>query len=269
MKLELLDRRVLGAIRLLNAATGLPLPDAIKINNPGSKFLRNPRGYYVIQGILGNASLEAHTKDFLTPPNTPEIVSVSLSLQIMPLNKQYLPRRYTLKLPRDPNPVNIQQENSLFKPVDVRLFLATNAPTAINWAVLRATVKEKDTNQRLPWALILVLRNGVSAPIARSLADWRGEALIAVPGVPATTWVEGSGPVLTTEIDITLEVIFDPTVQTIPDGVDFSRLTDPNQDYLPDPDDMEARRGSLRSGSVADKLAAGSDRATTLLVTLT
>lgn len=265
MKLELLDQRVLGAVRLLDATTGLPLRTMAKIQGIGIKFFRNSSGYYVIEQLAGNDSLQAHTTEFVQPPDTPAIGSVTLTLNIIPLDRQYLSRRYSLKLPRDPNPLNAKQENSLFKTVDIKLFRAAIAPTSATWGVLRATVKQKDTNHRLPWALIWVRRNSDSQVIAQSLADWRGEVLIAVPGIPAMNWVEGSGPVLTSEIDVSLEVIFDPAIQKIPDTADLSNLIDPNQGYLPNPDDLEGKQ----KGNLAYKLAAGRDRSDTLLVKLT
>ncbi len=83
-----------------------------------------------------------------------------------------------------------------------------------------------------------------------------------------TTPGAGAGAVLVNEIDVTLEIVFNPLLTTIPITSDLSVLTDPNAGYLPDPDDLEARRASLRSGSLPYKLASGRDRADTLAVTL-
>lgn len=266
MRLEQLDRRVLGAIRFLDATTGLSINAPILVSATGVNFVRNRSGFAVVFATPGYPDLQAHTEVFEQPPPTPNLETVSIVVQVTDPNRQYLPRRYTLKLPRDPAVENASAENSLFRPQDVLLYRAPIARTASGWAVIRGVVKDATTLQRLPWALIRVVQSG---KVAWSLADWRGEASIAVPEIPAITFSSDPGAVMTAEVEITLEARFDPSVQKIPDANDWFSIGNPNPDYIPDPDFLKtlpAKEVSLRSRDRPYKLASGQDRAETLLV---
>ena len=104
----------------------------------------------------------------------------------------------------------------------------------------------------LAGALIRVVRSSDSVRLALGLSDRRGEALVAVPGIPTTTFDAGDGPVLATEVDISLETFFDPS----------------QVGSTPDPDALEANRAGLRSSSTPARLAAGRVLATRLEVPL-
>jgi hypothetical protein len=92
----------------------------------------------------------------------------------------------------------------------------------------------------LSGALIRVLRSSDSVLLASGLSDARGEALVGVPGIPKTLWQEGAGPVLSTELDVTIETFWDAAATG-----------------LPDPDDLEARRAALLSATTTAKLSSG------------
>ncbi len=264
MTLVQVDRRVLGAIQLVDATTGSPIQRRLQVSGVGVQLVWNRSNYAVIYAAEG---LEAYTDSFLAP-TSPPLSTMSIQVSTIDPEGHYLPRQVMIKLPRDPDPTKATATDSLFQPIKVAVYRSPAAQVAAGWAVIRATVIEQTTNQRLPWALIRVVR---SAPVrvTLSLADWRGEALISVPGIPVTTPGAGMGSVLVNEIDVTLEIVFNPLLTTISITSDLSTLTDPNTGYLPDPDDLEARRASLRSGSLPYKLASGRDRADTLAVTLT
>ena len=76
--------------------------------------------------------------------------------------------------------------------------------------------------------------------LARGLSDVRGEAVVAVLGIPVTTWEVAAGPVMGTEIDVQVEVVIDPA------GV-----------AVPDPDHLEANRATLPNSQTILKLASG------------
>ena len=94
--------------------------------------------------------------------------------------------------------------------------------------MVRASVDARSTGAALPGALIRVVRSADSTPLGRGVSDERGEALVAIPGIPVTTWDSGSGSVLAAEIDVTLHVVYDQAVVG-----------------PPDPDDLEARQATL------------------------
>ena len=263
MTLVQVDRRVLGAIQLVDATTGAPIQRRLQMSGRGVQLVWNRGGYAVIYAADG---LQAYSQSFLAPAS-PALATVSTQVSVIDPEGQYLPRQVTIKLPRDPDSTKATAADFLFQPIRVAVYRSPAAQVASGWAVIRATVVDKTTSQRLPWALIRVVQSS-PAKVTLSLADWRGEALISVSGIPVTTPGAGVGAVLVNEIDITIEIVFNPLLTMIPIASDLSTLTDPNAGYVPDPDDLETRRASLRSGSLPYKLASGRDRADTLAVTL-
>ncbi|MBC7823512.1 MAG: hypothetical protein H7126_06480 [Candidatus Parcubacteria bacterium] len=261
MTLVQVDRRVLGAIGLVDATTRLPIARRLQVSGRDLHLVWNRSGYAVIYAAEG---LQAYSESFLAPASP--VATVSIQVSVIDPEGQYLSRQATIKLPRDPDSANADTANSVFQPISVAMYRSPAAQVASGWAVIRATAIEKTTSQRLPWALIRVVQSA-PAKVTLCLADWRGDALINVAGIPITTPGAGGGAVLVNEIDVTLEIVFDPVLTKISTTSDLSTLADPNAGYLPDPDDLEVRRGSLRSGSLSYKLAAGRDRADTLAVT--
>jgi hypothetical protein len=257
---EFLDRRVLGAIRLQDSVTGLALRRPLQLESGRLVLKRNRQGDYVIFDVLADADLHAHTTTFADAPSVPALESVSIELQIRDPLGDYLPRRYTLRLPRDRDP---QSTAAIAKPIIVPLYRSPSAGTELNWAVIRATLLDQATGKRLPWALVSVVRNGTTTV---AMSDWRGEALIAVPGIPVTTWDAGAGAVLATEVDVRLDVVFDPLLQTL---TLLDTDQNPNQAYVPNPDVLGSAAPTLRRGSQTGyKLAASRDRPDVIAVAL-
>lgn len=266
MILEHIDRRVLGAVSFIDATTHLRILAPLSVTAAGVKLMRNRRGFYVIASVPG---LEAHSLSFREQPATVALGSVEVTLSIVAPGMEYLPRRCTIRLPRDPAPANASRGDSLFRPMDVTLFPSPASATLPGWGLIRATVMELGTGNLLPWSLIRVMReeNPPSPPrmLAMGLADNRGEALVPVPGIPITTWGETSEAVVATEIDVTLEVVFDPEVIKIADTDALAAGVDPNAGYMPDPDILSQRPASASFGI---RLASGRTRVETLRLNL-
>lgn len=269
MKLEWSDSRILGAIRCMDAVTQLTILHDVRLSAVGVRFVRNRQGYYIMTTAPG---LEAYTHSFLLSDPAPPPTVLQL-IAIDPLGR-YLPRQVEVRLPRDPDPANASAASSVFQPTNVRFYPSPVAPIEPGWAVLRATVTESSQNQRLPWSLIRVtLPEDPTAYLSQ--ADWRGEALVAVPGIPITNWVsepseepDTDSPVSTIELDASLEVIFDPSVQPIPTTADLWTISDPNPNYFPNPERLNASPTAQRSAPLSLTLAAGRDRPANLAVTL-
>jgi len=257
---EFFDRRILGALRLQDVVTGLALQRHLQLKSERLVIKRNRQGDYVIFGILDAPDLQAHTTTFMDAPPVPALESISIDLLISDNLGEYLPRQFTLKLPRDRNPLSL---SAIIKPVVISLYRAPSARTEPNWAVIRATLTNEANSQRLPWALVKVVRNGTTT---LAMADWRGEALIAVPGIPVTTWDAGVGAVLATEVDVRIDVVFDSMLQTFP-ILDTGQ--NPNRSYIADPDALSSTAPSLRRGSrTGYKLAASRDRPDVIAIAL-
>lgn len=265
MRTEQITRRVLGAVRFVDGNTGSQIGRTIAVKAQGVKFIRNRSNLYVVADAPG---LREHRRVFEYPPASPALGSVSIELKVYDPLDRYLPRSCVLALPRDPDPENVDDlEISLFQPRDVELFSTPSAVEVPGWSVIRAAVHAEGSGERLPGAMFRVRRDVDGELIARGLSDWRGyalgEAMIGVPGIPVTTWSNGSddddgdgnGPVVVTEIPATLEVVYDP---------DFK----PMNGDLPDPEDIEARWDDLPSTSLSVQLASGRTEKATLEVDL-
>jgi hypothetical protein len=245
---DLIDTRVLGAVRFVDGATQQQISDGLAVDSTQGGFRRNGSGLWV---ILTAAGLEAHTIAFDAPPAAPPVASVPMTLTVADQSGRYLPRAATLMLPRDPTPANADQPASLFQAVNVILYPSPTAPVSPGWAVIRAHVQNKATQAPLQGALLRVLRTPDSQVLARGVSDDRGEALIAVPGIPVTTFSSGAGgPALATEIDVSVEASFDKDAGPVID-----------------PDAVEAKAG-LPKVTSPQKLAAGRQLPITMEITL-
>jgi|CXWL01.1.fsa_nt_gi hypothetical protein len=248
MTVDTLTRRVLAAVRAVDGVTGQQILSPLSVTGDGASWVRNRRGLYVLCEAPG---LELHQSTFLHPPASPPVESLALVVDLHDPKRIYLSRRQTIRLPRDPDPSRAGMEGSLFHPIDSRLYLSPVAPTLSAWSVIRATVVREGTDIGLGGALIRVTRVSDGSVLARGLSDDRGEALVAVLGIPVTTWEEAPGPVLASEVDVQVEVVWDPAAPVVPD-----------------PDDLEVRRATLPRGQTTVKLASGRTVVRTLTVSV-
>jgi hypothetical protein len=246
--IELVERRVLGAVRFVDAGTALPIRAPLVVEAPGVRWLRNRAGAWVIAAAPG---LEAHADAFATPPAEPPVESVAVELSIDDPARRYLARRRTVRLPRDGQPGNAEAAGSLFRAVDVAMFRAPAAAAPPGWAAVRAVVTATPAAVPLRGALLRVVRASDGVRLASGLTDPRGEALVPVPGIPLTTFEDGPGPVLATAVEVRIEVIVDPDAPRVPD-----------------PDDLEARRDALRAEVATATLSGGRTVAVALQVTV-
>ena len=248
MMVESLARRVLAALRVVDGVTGQAILSPLSVSGDGTTWVRNRRGLYVLTAAPG---FEAHQVAMGEPPADPAFGSRTLVIAMQDHSGTYLSRRQTIRLPRNPDPVQAEEAQSLFRPIECRLYLSPSAPISSAWAVIRASVVREGDLQVLGGALIRVLRTGDGQVLARGLSDARGEALVAVPGIPVTTWEASSGPVTGTEVDVQVEVVVDPAVG-----------------HVPDPDALEANRETLPSRQTVMKLASGRTVVRTLTVAI-
>ena len=155
MSADLLERRILGALRFVHGVSGAPLARVLVLRAPGVAWQRNRQGEYLITAVPG---LSEHTTAFLAPPATPPIGSVSVTVDVVDPLGEFLPRRVQLRLPRDPDPARADQPDSLFRALTVALFPAPAAK--IMTAIKRAV--------RLPWGRWPVSTSCAAADMRRS-----------------------------------------------------------------------------------------------------
>jgi len=195
---ERIEQRVLGALRLVDRATGGPLTRPLKVFSDSARLVRNLSGLYVVTQADG---LEEHTGSFLVPPGNPALRSNTYSIEVHDPLMHYLPRLVSLQLPRDSNPDNAGSPDSLFQPRDVAMYPSSTARLSPNWSTIRASVSlgpDPQTARPVRGCLIRIVDAGQDTELAWGISDERGEALVIVPGVPVTKFAdgenEGNGP---------------------------------------------------------------------------
>ena len=251
-ELERFDHRVLGALRLVDGATGAPIDQQMLVNAPGARILRNKSGLYVIREWT---TLAAHAAEFSAPPATPLVGSQPIVVAINDPGGRYLPRSVVIGLPRDPLPANAANVASLFRAVDVPMFPSSVAPVSGNWAVVRVTLTATPGGDALGGALIRVMSNG--NVIARGLTDWRGEALVPVVGIPITTWSTEPDVVVVSEISATIQAAFDAASGTRVTAAQLATGNAPGTTPSVNPTTLEANFAGLPQTGTNVMLAAG------------
>jgi hypothetical protein len=254
-ELEHTESRVLGALRCIDASGGMTITAPLQVRVAGARMQRNRSGLYV---IVRADALAAHESAFDAPPATPPPGAVALTATILDPAGRYLARTATLALPREPRPTHSAQVDSLFRPIEVAMFPASDASVGANWSVLRVSVRETASSDLLGGALLLVTSGADT--LGRGITDGRGEALVAVPGVPVTTWSEDPAAVVVSEIAAQLEVIFDPAAGRRVPLADLRAGRITQSPVLIDPDALESRRAALPHASLAVQLAAGREQ---------
>jgi hypothetical protein len=262
-ELERTEARVLGALRCVDATTGAPANAPLQVTVAQARVRRNRSGLFV---VVSADDLAGHEGAFQSPPDTPALGSVALTARIEDPSGRYLPRLAALALPRDPAPANAAEVDSLFRPIDVPLFPASVAPLGANWSVLRVTARDGVSGDALGGALVIV--SSAAGTLARGLTDWRGEALVPVPGVPVTTWSEDAGNVVVSEITAQAQLVFDTDTGTRVSAADLRAGRAPTAPPLVDPTLLEAGRNTLPNTSLTVPLAAGRSRSLTFLLAL-
>jgi hypothetical protein len=262
-ELERVEQRVLGALRCVDVNTGVALNTPMTVEIPQARLLRNRSGLHVIAHL---PALAAHEVAFDAPPASPALRSVLLTATVRDPAGRYLPRLAAIALPRDPAAGNANEATSLFRPIDVALFPASTAVTGVNWCVLRISISHNTSGDALGGALLLV-RQG-NRTLARGLTDWRGEALVSVPGVPITTWSDVPGSVVVNEITAQITAVFDPASGLRTSAARVRDGREPAALPLVDPDRLEAQRNTLPRANRAVQLAAGVSRVLSLSLAL-
>lgn len=234
---ETLERRVFGAIEFVDDLTGTRVLDPLRIGAPGVGLLRNRAGLYVIRELDGH---DDYTRQFDNAPPNPARSDVSL--QVEDPSQRYLPRSFTLSLPRllRAPTLPVTDANNALRPVTVRLWPAAALPVRATWAVMRLTVEVAGTNppQGLANVIVEATPHPAGMSVQRTMTDRNGDALIAIAGAPPV--LPDDGPVgLTREFTASVTLVLDRQV------VRSSAANTPLP--LPDPELVLRRRDALNA----------------------
>jgi hypothetical protein len=241
--------RVLGAVRMVDATVRSLVTAPLRVTADGVRIIHNRRGLYVVAEVPGS---EAYSARFALPvppvaPLPPAMGSAAVTLAIVDPARRYLPRRATIALPRNPDPGSAEGPESLFVPIDVELFPAPTAGISAGWATLRLSVKRQGSEDGLPFAFARVRRASDGAVLGRGVADARGEMLIAVPGIPVTSWSPTAGAAVTTStVSATLAACFDRNAVADPVAYPDPQQLESNFANLPHSADLQLDLASGR-----------------------
>ena len=210
---ELIEKRILGAIRWIDAVTLTPITLPLVVRSDHGRFVRNLSGLTVITAADG---LENYARTFdldtLPPGQVVTVGSIGLEGEVEDPTGAYLPARFTIDLPRDPSPAllppdNHRPPNSLFTPIDIALLPSPAARLAPGCAQVRVLILDEDG---------LPIRNALARVVATApgnailgcgLSDRRGEALVAIPGLKHFAPGATEDAVVSVETEARLEII--------------------------------------------------------------
>lgn len=280
--LDVNERRVLGAFRMVSATTGTSVDSDFVVDAGPLNVLRNRSGVFVVRdgpGMhdltlksdieIGIAVLKPFNLSGKSPapgasdsapapaPGMPAATALTqqeFALTISDRRSSYLPRRFKLKLPR--KNVTASDPDSIFNAVKVQLYPAAAAQVAQSWAVVRVSVVKAGDPARtgLPWSLVQVKKKSDNTVLSTGMSDERGEALVSVVGLPALSANGGSGTLLSSDVDVDVAAFFDPANNS--------------KDFVPDPDELIAKLGTMKTASQPVKIASGRTNTVTIEIAI-
>lgn len=178
---SLIDRRVLGALELLDAATGERITAPMQITSPSLRFVRNRSGFHVVNGLVPRTAqqeqLAQHLDAFDAAPGGLADGDVSFPVEIADPTGRYLPRMHTIDLPRGAQAAT---------PIPVEMFLSPAGAVGQNWSGIRATLKQQVPGGEIPLAgaRVSLIRDSDDQLLGSGISDARGEVLALAVGIP-------------------------------------------------------------------------------------
>ena len=220
-------RRIWAAVRFVDAGSAHALDVPLDVRADGARFVRNRAGMFVLMSVDQPAARrdEFAAYEAAFDP-VPALAALSVSASVRDPLQRYLPRRFSLALPRADVPAGPAAPR--FVPQQVVLDPAPSAGVSPTWAVLRVSVRH--AGQPAANVVLRLQPAGGGALLGRGMSDARGEALVVAAGI-AQVNVGAGALVVVEEIAAELVASHDPAA-------------DPA--LLPDPDVLALQAGVLR-----------------------
>ncbi len=248
--LDRVTRRVLGAIRLVDEATGVPITRGLKIASPGLTLHRTRSSLYVIMDAEG---LRHHLTEFLAPPAAPAVEALNFTLTITDPSGEFAPRIAEIELPRAFDPASGVRD--LQTPIDIDMSSGSARVTNPSWAVADVLVIDQN-DDAIRGALIEVLPEGGGARLTWGITNRNGEARLPVTGLRP--------------FQVNLGNPANPNDDTIATNVtrtDLRTTVDPNAPWPPNPDDLAGNDPAFRRTTLSP-ISLTPGRASSATVTL-
>jgi hypothetical protein len=178
---SLLDRRVLAAFELVDAATQERITAPMIFSSTQLGCVRNRSGLYVINALnpqtAQERTLASRLKIFEERPDGLATGSISFPVTITDPTGRYLPRIFKVSLPRG---------TSANQAISVPLFPAPIARIGQNWSGIRASLKRRVSGREIPLAgaRVSLLRSNDNQLLGQGMSDSRGEVLAIAVGIP-------------------------------------------------------------------------------------
>ena len=200
---ELLDRRLLAALRFVDAA-GAPVTSPVEARAEGLDpralgWSRKRDGTLL---LLRAPGLEAQAAAFDVLPGAPGVGEEILTLDLRPTDPALAPRRASLPLPRDPDP---EAAESLLAAAEIRLLPGLGARAEGLEAALLVAVRHAD-GRAVEGALVRVRPDGAH-PERLGITGPSGEALVRLPGLPIAS--PGPGATVLAELEAEVDAVID------------------------------------------------------------
>ena len=232
MIIEDLDLRVWAALRPIDAVTRQPITSPIRVSGDGQVWKPNRIGLSVLHGLHRPTAQREQFAEYEQTFDAPSAVTpaVDVAVTLEDPRGVLLPRRVHITLPR-PDTAAPGVMPPLFEAIDVPLYPAPHAPLAAPWAVVRVSVS-RDGQAAAGCALTVHEPGDATRVLGRGQSDERGEAVVAVVGVPA--FIPSGGPqAFVRERSAELTVVFEIGASGPPDtdqlaeasGSGFARST--------------------------------------------
>ena len=209
---ESVDRRVLGGFSFVDAITSIVITVPLTVTSQQLQVKRNYSGVYA---IFDGPGFHGHTGEFIPAGDWGPVQLFEIAVRDPSL--RYLPRRAQVQAPQ-------KLVAGTFAIQQVLLYPTPSSPVELNWAVVRAVVVST-SGTPLPWSAVEVLLIDKSVA-AKGVADERGQALLAVPGMGIQVTSHATDPVTEATTAVTVQAWFDPGVLKQPAG------------WAPNPDDI-------------------------------
>lgn len=258
------DRRVLGALRFVDATLQTPIDRRLSVQSAGLSFFRNRSALYVINALkpagTADADLSAHLDAFEEPPATPPVESRDFVVTVEDPSGTYAARSLTVSLPRvapdPPRDGDAPAPDEVLAPIEVPLMRGPSAGFGPNWSGARLSLSQED-GEPLADALVRLLRRSDDQLLGESLSDQRGEVAVPVIGIPIIDFVtdppaeeedgeEGDGEVSVKTVGARLEIL---TLRTAgPSPPDPQAILADAQAWVPVTGDLP--EPDLRTGAI-------------------
>lgn len=257
---DLIDRRALALLALVDGF-GRPVLGPVEVATPGVRVIGKPGGRIAVLEAPGFA---AYCAAFIEPPASPAVRSRGLALDLVPADAALLPRRVTLRLPRDPDPAQRGDPRSVFQPVEVVLPASPRVRGDGNACILRASVRRAGDGFLVGNALVRA-RSEDGSVSALGVTDAAGEAALVFPALP----VAFAGPGGSTAAGVAARAIVQvepaSAVFTAPDQVLAARRAAAlRREGLLDPDGFPAPQAAEFAAGQPVQLGAGTQPAVAL-----